>query len=339
MRNAKFVLNTVGISLWLNSATAEERKWITAATNARELDAETDAKLSALIQRVSAQLAEAPIKTRRQMSAELNGLYGLYEDQLDRARQDVLYLVATDTAFGKAAAQVLKKFLHPYVAMVDSYVPPGLSTATRSQFADGMKALISWCEGCVPGYQTQGYRVVFNLTGAFKSRQGYLAIVGMFYADEMIYIFETGSHVLSIPRLPIQVDYAGLSKYSTQMEMMNAGHLFDSAAVTGIPDGMIETIMLDGIEHAGLSTWGTLIWNRTRKQALSSSLLVFPRLRYSKAFLDEFEHATKEDRIELQAQLAKASGLLEDSGGDLGALGGGGLQYTKADWAGLSPVE
>lgn len=332
MRKARFVLSTVGISLLLSGLTPdEEKEWrprLNRAANAQVLDVETKAQVEELIQRMSQKLHEAPAVERRRISAELNGLYGLYDGQIDLARHDVLYLVTTDTALGKAAAQILSNFLQPHAALVDIYTPPHLSTATRAVFADGIKALIGWCEECVPGYQAQGYRVIFNLTGGFKSLQGYLTIIGMFYADEMIYIFETGSHLLTIPRLPIQVDYTGLSKFSVQLEMMNAGHMPKLEAVAGIPEGMIETVAESGVDFAGLSTWGTLIWNRTRDQALSHSLLAFPRLQYSKPFRDEFEHATRGTRIELQSCLAKVSALLEDSQGDSSILKrDGGLRY------------
>ena len=42
----------------------------------------------------------------------------------------------------------------------------------------------------MPGYRQSHYRVVFNLVGGFKSLQGYMNTLGMFYADEIIYIFE-----------------------------------------------------------------------------------------------------------------------------------------------------
>lgn len=337
MRNARFVLSTVGISLLLNGLLPEEKsEWmarLNSAANQQTLDPETSAKVDELKQRVADELANSNVAKRRRISAELNGLYGLYEEQLDQARQDVLYLVTTDTVMGKTTAAILSAFLKPYAAFVEVYAPKKLSTATRTDFADGIKELISWCEECVPGYQAQGYRVVFNLTGGFKSLQGYLTIIGMFYADEMIYIFESGSHLLSIPRLPLQIDYNSLNQYSVQLEMMNAGHLFEVEEVMGIPEGMIE-IVSSGREtepsYAGLSTWGTLIWNRTREQALSSGLLPFPRLRYEKRFRDDFERATRQQRVELQGCLAKVSHLLQDQQGDISVLKrDGGLRYDN----------
>ena len=332
MPHPQLVLSTVGISLLLNGLLPEEenewKKRLNLATNTLVLEDAVASKVAELKQRAADRLQTMAVPERRRISAELNGLYGLYEGQLDRARRDVLYLVTTDTAMGQATADVLCAFLRPYAAQVAIYVPPRLSTATRMHFADGMKALINWCEECVPGYQQQGYRVIFNLTGGFKSLQGYLNIIGMFYADEMIYIFETGSAVLAIPKLPIQIDYAGLRHYSAELEMMNAGHLLGLDAVAGLPGAMIEIVTEHDIEYAGLSTWGALIWNRARDAALSDDLLAFPRLRYSDRFRKEFQQADRRMRIELQGRLAKVSALLEDSQGDTSVLKrDGGLRY------------
>jgi CRISPR/Cas system-associated protein Csm6 len=52
--------------------------------------------------------------------------------------------------------------------------------------------------------------VVFNLTGGFKSVQGFLQAISSFYADETIYIFQFSSELLQIPRLPIKLDTQGI---------------------------------------------------------------------------------------------------------------------------------
>jgi hypothetical protein len=208
---------------------------------------------------------------------------------------------------------------------VDVYVPEGLSTADPSTFSKGMKKLIRWCEDTIPGYRDAGYRVVFNLTAAFKSLQGYLNIMGMFYADEMVYIFETGAQLLSIPRLPLQVNINALRESRMELAMMAQGHIFPFEQVASIPDGLLE---IDNQGSATLSDWGELIWNRVRQELLGEDLLPFPRLQYTDTFRRDFKDAARKDRAELQEVLAKVSGILEDNRGDTSALKrDGGLQY------------
>jgi putative CRISPR-associated protein (TIGR02619 family) len=328
MADRKFVLSTVGISVLLNVLDASEEAWrqqLNRAANERQLADELAHKVDELVERAKALLCEGDVQKNRRLSAELNGLYGIYQGNLSAGKSDMHYLVATDTALGRKAADVICAFLRENGLNVDVYVPDDLSTADPSTFSRGMKDLIHWCENTIPGYRDAGYRVVFNLTAAFKSLQGYLNIMGMFYADEMVYIFETGSQLLSIPRLPLQIDINALRESRMELAMMAQGHIFPFEQVASIPDGLLE---IDNQESATLSDWGALVWNRVRQDLLGGDLLPFPRLQYTDTFRRDFKDAARKDRAELQEVLAKVSGILEDNRGDTSALKrDGGLQY------------
>jgi hypothetical protein len=157
--------------------------------------------------------------------------------------------------------------------------------------------------------------------------QGYLNIVGMFYADRMVYIFETANELLTIPRLPIEVSEAVLQEHCVPLAMMAEGNaLLPAAQVRGIPEGMLETID----QVTGISNWGLLAWNRVRRRILSERLLDFPRLRYASTFERDFKRATVEERTALQKTLAQVSALLEEHNGDVTVLKGrGGLRYDN----------
>src|SRR5439155_15246598 len=145
-------------------------------------------------------------------------------NQLGQAKGDMHYLIATDTALGKMAAETIKEFLRGLHIPTDVYSPVRLSSAEPQDFSKGIKDLMHWCERHIPDYRKAGYRVIFNLTGAFKSLQGYLNIVGMFYADQIVYIFETGS-LISIPRLPVRVDIEALREHRVELALMAHGHI------------------------------------------------------------------------------------------------------------------
>jgi putative CRISPR-associated protein (TIGR02619 family) len=328
MADRKFVLSTVGISVLLNVLDSSEEAWrqqLNQKANERQLADELAHKVDELVERAKARLREGNVQVNRRLSAELNGLYGIYQGNLSAGKSDMHYLVATDTALGRKAADVIRAFLRETGLTVDVYVPEGLSTADPSTFSKGMKKLIRWCEDTIPGYRDAGYRVVFNLTAAFKSLQGYLNIMGMFYADEMVYIFETGAQLLSIPRLPLQVNINALRESRMELAMMAQGHIFPFEQVASIPDGLLE---IDNQGSATLSDWGELIWNRVRQELLGEDLLPFPRLQYTDTFRRDFKDAARKDRAELQEVLAKVSGILEDNRGDTSALKrDGGLQY------------
>ena len=72
-----------------------------------------------------------------------------------------------------------------------------LRTDSLDSFQMALSDLVRWCdeEVAVAPYR-HSYRVLFNLTGGFKSIQGFLQILAQFYADETVYIFESGDVLL-----------------------------------------------------------------------------------------------------------------------------------------------
>ncbi|MBK6433565.1 CRISPR-associated protein [Candidatus Amarolinea dominans] len=329
MATKRFVLSTVGISPLLNALDSTEGAWrqkFNQATNAARLPDDVEAKAQELAQRVTARLRAGDVVVNRKLSAELNGIYGLYDDKLPTGGSgDIHFLVATDTALGRLAAAIICDFLRSQGLTADVYIPAALSTADPLTFSSGMKQLIRWCEDTIPGYRSAGYHVVFNLTAAFKSLQGYLSIMGMFYADEMIYIFETGSKLLSIPRLPLQIDVGALRESRVELAMMAQGHVYAVEQVSGVPAGLLD---IDESGSASLSDWGALVWNRVREELLGADLLPFLRLQFTDQFRKDFKGADAQQRTEVQESLARVSGLLEDSAGDSASLKrDGGLLY------------
>lgn len=328
MSHKRLIVSTVGISVFLNILEPSESAWrqqLNQAANAQQLSSDLEKFVNNLVQRAKDCLQQGDVAERRRISAELNGIYGIYNNSLEAGKADMHYLVATDTALGRKAAEVIADFLRERGLSVDVYVPEKLSTAAPAAFSNGMKDLIRWCEKEIPAYRDAGCRIIFNLTAAFKSLQGYLNIMGMFYADEMVYIFETGSRLVSIPRLPLQVDVNILHQHSVELAMMAEGHIFPYARVATIPDGLLD---IDDKGDACLSDWGQLIWNRVRHKLLSEELLPFPRLHYEESFRQDFTRADPKARVALQEKLAKVAHLLEDHHGDTAALKrDGGLQY------------
>jgi len=327
-KQLKFVLSTVGISVLLNTLDRSEgdlRQQLINATNSPSLDRDLMQQVDALAERALERLKQGNAQDNRNLSAELNGLYGIYEDRLSAGKEDFHYLIATDTALGKKAAEVIRDFLRASdYQRVDIYTPPALSTSNSQDFSKGIKELIKWCQEVIPEYRDEKYYIIFNLTGAFKGLQGYLSIMGMFYADEIVYIFER-SELLRIPRLPLQIDIDALHRHRAALAMMAQGHVFPLACVSSIPDSLLE---IDDNENVTLSNWGELVWQNAREKLLGKDLIKFPRLCYEDKFRKDFENASVQERVRLQETLAKVAGILEYSNGDTSALKrDGGLQY------------
>lgn len=218
-------------------------------------------------------LLNAKDEEARRLSAELNGFISYYRKtgKTEDAARDVHYLIHTDTYQGDLAAGLLRDW---GAARGINLIPTridDLNTASVEEFRMGINHLVDWCVSALPGYRAQGYEVIFNLVGGFKSLQDYMQTLGMFYADETIYIFETGSELLSIPRLP--VDFAAQAKQAV-LEHFDAFRRMQREDIprsecAGIPETLLYIV--DG--KCSLSEWGQVIWGDCHREAYSRAIL------------------------------------------------------------------
>jgi putative CRISPR-associated protein (TIGR02619 family) len=223
----KIIISTIGTSLLTNRVdrnNPDEKLWqedLRNEANASQEATLPDVKnlIDILSQRAEAKLQQG-IKSARGASAELNGIYGVYDDDLVQAKQDVQWLIATDTYQGLVTANIVEAYLRQQgLTQVHIYSPKGLSIKSTQSFSEGVNELIAWLQETIEPLRDR-YQVVFNLVGGFKSLQGYMSTIGMFHADEIVYIFEgKGSQLIKIPRLPIQVDTASLTPHTAALAL------------------------------------------------------------------------------------------------------------------------
>ncbi|MBW4619371.1 MAG: CRISPR-associated protein [Cyanosarcina radialis HA8281-LM2] len=268
----RVIISSIGTSLLtnqINRSNLDEKDWYSHLRDTANLDREEtpgDVKqiIAALKQRADEQLSVAKIPQIRRASAELNGIYGIYRENLTQGREDIHFLIATDTAQGKTTAKIVADFLRKQgLNNTNIYAPSGLSMASTEVFSLGIDALIVWLQDTVPPLKRDGYKIYFNLVGSFKSLQGYLNTIGMFYADEIIYIFEGESaELITIPRLPIRVDLSAIAPYKLQLALLDAGAGLGRDETAGIPEAMLAEVD----DKITLSTWGQLIWNQCKDQ-------------------------------------------------------------------------
>jgi putative CRISPR-associated protein (TIGR02619 family) len=329
----KIIVSTVGTSLLTNQidrANPDEKSWYAQLRDTANLKSDQVSQsvaeiISALEERALFVLEHSPGTKIREASAELNGIYGLYQEDLSAGRQDCHYLLATDTAQGQTTAEVVKTFLQSQGLVKTTVITPaGLSTANTLAFAAGIDELIVWMRTTLAPARSS-HQIYFNLVGSFKSLQGYMNTIGMFYADKILYIFEgKDSEMIVIPRLPIQVDTHLLACYTIQLAMMDEGAGFSELEVQGIPESMLGDFAGQKI----LSTWGKLIWDEARQRLLSQDLLEYPGLYYTDTFRADYNKIKDaQKRVALQAVLAKLAHLLRASNGDVSKLTS--LHYSR----------
>lgn len=329
MNKPRLVLSTVGTSLLRYHLTDEQRRECPSLpirlANEQKLSSEDNANIDAIAARAKQTLQGDNINSIRKASAELNGVYAIYKNQIIQGRQDYHILIATDTALGQRCAKLVEEHLYQQHG-ISVFIPPikELTTATTKDFEAGSKNLITWCDEVIPEYN--GYTIIFNLVGGFKVIQSYLNIIGMFYADQILYLFEGTWEPIWIPCLPIKVDLDTIKDFQTELAMMAEADAI--IPVTKI-DGL-STALYDADEtNAVISDWGMLIWQRICKEVLGGELLPFPRLRYENSFISDVK-SKPNDRVQLQSCLAKVATILEQSNGNTAKLKeSGGFQYDN----------
>ena len=257
----------------------------------------------------------------REASAELNGIYGLYEEDLSQGQEDIHWLITTDTEQGRTTAEIVKLFLVTQgIVNTNIYPEPGsgLSTANTHKFSKGIAQLIPWIQQITEGYKKQT-KICFNLVGGFKAIQGYMNTIGMFYAHEIIYVFEGSNKLIKIPRLPIEIKKSEVDTYKVPLAMMD----FDRTVLKSweetkkVPSDWVLVVE----SEMTLSTWGQLIWNQCKEHFLSQDKpLKFPKIDYTHSFIDDYKSKPSDEKVILQENLARAAWLLNNHTDGISAM-------------------
>jgi putative CRISPR-associated protein (TIGR02619 family) len=307
------VLTSCGTSLLTNAARPEQRSLLskTANKSLKELSDDETSEIQALLDRVQSNLLNAEsLDPIRAASAELNGLISFYGGQLKLGNQDNHYLLHTDTYQGVSIAELLVQWLETKGLVAQPVKIPDMNTKSIQDFTSGASWLIKWCEDNLSDYRDSQYRVVFNLTGGFKSLQGFLQTVGMFYADEIVYIFESSSELLRIPRLPITPNADKIIRDNLKtFRMLGMGRELPVKECRSIPETLLTVID----DRAAFSPWGELVWKRSCEQFSSGALLdpLFHCLEYSSRFKKDVEQLEGQRKTKVNSQLDVFADLMD----------------------------
>src|SRR5712671_5945055 len=284
MSQPTFVLSSCGTSLLTNvSRSPEERKLLVDFANLgkrEQASKHVGPCVIEIFERARQVLLNADPDSVAPLSAELNTSSKYYGGGRP-AKQDYHLLLCSDTWIGEESANLLAHWLRQYVTNVEVKRQRDLQTGELQAFQLALSDLVQWCEATLPLYRDHHYRIVFNLTGGFKSVQGFLQTLAMFYADEANYVFESGHDLLRIPRLPIEITAGdSIRQYLLAFRRLAAG--LESRDTAGIP----ETFLMRAGTQIALSPWGSIVWERTRKDIYRSRLWPSPspRITFSKRF-------------------------------------------------------
>lgn len=319
----RFVVSTVGTSLLSNQIrqkdpkTWKERFDKTANWTEEKIKQHEPEVINILLDlknRAEEKLNSGNVLEIRDASAELNGIYGLYQEQISQGKHDIHWLLASDTAQSKITVEILQSFLDKQGIKIDIFTPKGFTTDSNEAFTQGIDELLQWVEDTIPGYKDSGYQICFNLVGGFKAIQGFANTIGMFYAHEIIYIFETSTNLIKIPRLPIKINTSVIKPVDFALMAAENSVAININKLTDVP----ESLLFVCDDEATLSNWGKLTWNNCKYELFTKDLLSFPRIVYEKSFEKDYQRHTvdEKNKYELHTALAEISATMLKFNGD-----------------------
>lgn len=278
MTSPVVMLSPCGTSLLTHKVENDVRSLIFKHANSRapeDLDAEDRKTLQARMDAVRAQLLKSDIAGAARMSAELNGITRYFENQMLSGPVHHV-LLCTDTWLGESTATMVRDWLQAdperkKLHSVEIKRQGGLRTDHVASFQTALSDLVRWFEESFNQYREQGYHAVFNLTGGFKSVQGFLQTLASFYADETVYVFETARDLMRIPRLPVEMRAEGMVRDAlTPFRRLALG-----LPVTEV-SGISELFLMRIDDLISLSEWGELVWGRTHRTIYEERLWPSP---------------------------------------------------------------
>ncbi|MEF3272800.1 MAG: putative CRISPR-associated protein [Chloroflexus sp.] len=309
------IVSTCGASVLTNKRADDERRLLNRYANARTRDdvarqsPDEAARLDAIIADVSQRMTKATPDEAKRQSAELNGLLTFYGSGTIPAG-DAHVLLCTDTWLGEVAADIVCNWLKQQGGTAWVERQRDLQTENLESFQIALAELVQWCEETLLEWRHKGYYVVFNLTGGFKSVQGFMQTLASFYADETVYIFESGSSLLRIPRLPVRMDATDAIKSNLSVFRRLANKL-PVAQVSGIP----ETLLMKVEQEYALSPWGELVWSQSRCALYAGGLHPPPsdRIRFSLRFKQSTDRLSPERYCILNERIDDLAVYLEQN--------------------------
>lgn len=258
-----FLVSTCGTSLLTNGASTEDRAWLTNIANDVEVDEE---RLAPIVSARRERLKAANEPMRRKMSAELNGIGALIDRY--QPKQLLHVLVHTDTALGRATAGLVQEALGNQSLLVSA---GGLRTNNLASFREALADLTRQLDTLVRSYRQQGWFVVFNLTGGFKSLNGYLQALGIISADRCVFIYEGAPELMEIPRLPVRLsELDDVREHVYIFRRLAVGYTVSANDAKGVPDSLL--MELDG--KVTTSVLGDVVWARHRATLFAERLLL-----------------------------------------------------------------
>lgn len=288
------MISTCGTSL-LTNANPEERGELTKLMNKTEAELSSEEKglIDRCISNSETHLASChSIEAQRNASAEINTILTFYEHQLAKGIQDVHHLYYTDTYVGEQTAKILEKWFQKNgLQNTTTYCCEKLNTKSVADFRAAIAKLARKLAEEIPGWQKSNYHIIFQLSGGFKSVQGFMQTAGMFFADEIILLFEGSKELIHIPQIPMKLDDAVIGVVRDNLAVFRLFGRSKDGNGTLAPNEVGQLIdselCVERVnDMVALTPWGTFCWEHAKKDIYAEEIHPSPheRLKYGPNF-------------------------------------------------------
>ena len=299
-----FMLSPCGTSLLTNLTGNGGQNLTRTYANAAEAEIEKNdlSQLQSMVDKARDLLLQSDFKDVCRHSAELNAISRYYEMGRSVNNQDIHILLASNTWLGKQTAGLVKEWLERHGVTVRVEVQADLTTDNLVHFQSAMSDLVKFCEEEVEPYRQANRHVVFNLTGGFKSVQGFLQTLAMFYADEAIYIFQSQDELLRLPRLPVKMDAEEVVRsHLNTFRRLSKNIPVKKEQLSDIPE-----VFYIGIDEEFIfSPWGELAWNQVKKNIYEQQIFESPhqQIQYSEKFIKSVQGLSPKRNVQINERL------------------------------------
>ena len=314
MNSPAFILTTCGTSLLTNGIKDENfRRTFLKYTNClnwQEIDESLHTQFQQHFDERRQQLLAGNEPTAKIMSAELNGLI-TWQEQNEASSRNIYYLLATDTLFGQTTAQIIKQWLDKHGFQTQIISQSGLRTLNLLEFRGALSGLVEQLIQTIQGYKDNGFEIYFNLTGGFKSLNGFLQSVSTIYADKTFYLFEgKDSELLYIPKLPYTLNTkAFIEEHMLCFRRFEQNLPVNQSLLDNFPNSLL---MADGDM---LSEWGEIIWLSGYKELFKKTIYnsISPQVIFESDFVRSCQDLTAELKIEVNKKVAMLAAFVENN--------------------------
>ncbi len=313
MAKHQLILSSCGNSLITNGASEQEKKLISmygSIVNSNDIPINALKMLENMLSRVERKLLSSMPEQAASLSIEVNSIVRFYKTKIKDNKNDYHIFLSTDAWLSEKIATTLGKWLMANQTPCQVYKHNGLSVDTIDSYQFALSELVSCSDELITPFRDKGYRIIFNLTAAPKTLQGFLQMLATFYADEAFYIFEPTNQVLTFPSPPIEI--STVKAFSNDIRLSRRLSLnlkVSSNQVGSIPEAFILKLK----DSYALSPFGKLVWERNKKTLYSEKLWMPPteKIKFSATFINTVEKLPSEQLISVNQTIDLLTKFLE----------------------------